>query len=153
MILRPDFTVRVSPARRYERFQLARVADWVVTGDHFVYKLTPNSLERARQQGIPLARVLEFLLEASDAAIPRSVEAALMRWEARGTEAWLEPALVLRLSSKDLLEQLVSSPRARHLIQEQIGPTVALVRERDWPRLVIALGEMGLLTDVTALEE
>ena len=153
LILRPDFTVRVSPARRYERFQLARVADWVVTGDHFVYKLTPNSLERARQQGIPLARVLEFLLEASDAAIPRSVEAALMRWEARGTEAWLEPALVLRLSSKDLLEQLVSSPRARHLIQEQIGPTVALVRERDWPRLVIALGEMGLLTDVTALEE
>jgi hypothetical protein len=153
LVLRPDFTVRVSPARRYERFQLARVADWIVTGDYYVYKLTPSSLERARQQGIPLARVLEFLIEASDAAMPRSVEAALMRWEARGTEAWLEPALVLRLSSKELLEQLLSSPRAHHLIQEQISPTVALVRERDWPRLVIALSEMGLLTDVTAVEE
>jgi hypothetical protein len=153
LILRPDFTVRVPPSRRYERFQLARVADWVITDEHFVYRLTPSSLGRARQQGIPVTRVIQFLTEASGIAIPRSVETALMRWEARGTEAWLEPALVLRLSSKELLEQLSSSPRTHHLIREQIGPTVALVHEHDWPRLVVALGEMGMLADVTALEE
>jgi hypothetical protein len=153
MALRPDFTVLAPPARRYERFQLARVADWVGTGDPFVYRLTPSSLERARRQGIPVARVLEFLGRVTSAPVPRFVEAALTRWEAQGTEAWLERPVLLRLSSEGLMAQVVSSPLTRHLIQEQIGLTAALVRERDWPRLVVALGEMGLLPEVTGLEQ
>ena len=51
------------------------------------------------------------------------------------------------------MAQIASSPRTRHLIREQVGPTAALVREQDWPRLVIALGELGLLADVIALEK
>jgi len=150
--LHPDFSVRVCPARRYERFQLARVADWVRTGDPFIYRLTPNSLERARQQGIPVARVLEFLRQVTDKPIPRFVEAALTRWEARGAEVRLERAALLRVSGEELMAQIASSPATRNLIHEQIGPTAALVRERDWPRLVAALGEMGLLPDVVDLE-
>jgi len=150
-------------ARRYERFQLARVADWVASPlvggakggrNPFVYRLTPASLERARRQGIPVTRVLEFLDQVTGASVPvpRFVEAALTRWEARGAEARLERAVLLRLSSQELMAQLTSSPRTRHLIHEQVGPAAALVREQDWPRLVVALGEMGLLTDVVALE-
>jgi hypothetical protein len=153
MTLRSDFTVLAPPARRYERFQLARVVDWVRTGDPFVYRITPASLERARQQGIPVARVLEFLGQVTGAPVPRFTEAALTRWEAHGAEVRLERAVLLRLSSQELLAQVTSSPLTRHLIREQIGPTAALVRERDWPRLVVALGEMGLLPEVTGLEE
>lgn len=153
LTLRPDFTVLVPPARRYERFQLARVADWVRVGDPFVYRLTPISLKRARQQGIPIARVLEFLGQVTNAPVPRLIEAALTRWDARGVEARLEHGLLLRISSEELMAQITSSPHTRRLIREQIGPTVALVHERDWPRLVVALGEMGLLTDVTTLQE
>jgi hypothetical protein len=153
LALRPDFTVLAPPTRRYERFQLARVADWARTGDPFVYRLTPTSLERARRQGIPVARVLEFLGRATGAPVPRFVEAALTRWEARGTEARLDRVVLLRLSSAELMAQVASSPPTRHLIQEQVGPTAALVRERDWPRLVAALGEMGLLPEVGGLEE
>jgi hypothetical protein len=160
LTLRPDFTVLVSPARRYERFQLARVADWVTSplvvgteGESFVYRITPTSLKRARRQGIPVARVLEFLGQVTGAPVPRFVEAALTRWDARGTEARLERGLLLRLSSEELMAQITSSPRTRHLIREQIGPTTTLVQERDWPRLVVALGEMGLLADVIALDK
>ena len=153
LTLRTDFSVRVPPTRRYERFQLARVADWVRTSDPFVYRLTPNSLERARQQGIPVARVLEFLRQVTSAPVPRFVEAALTRWDARGAEARLERAVLLRLSGEELMAQVASSPSTRHLIREQISPSAALVRERDWPRLVAALGEMGLLPDVVDLEE
>jgi hypothetical protein len=153
LALQPDFTVLAPPARRYERFQLARIAEWVRTGDPFVYRLTPTSLEHARQQGIPVARVLEFLGRTTSAPVPQFVEAALTRWEARGAEARLERAVLLRVSSEGLMAQVVSSPLTRHLINEQVGPTAAVVRERDWARLVVALGKMGLLPDVIRLEE
>ena len=153
LALRPDFTVLAPPARRYERFQLARIAEWVRTGDPFVYRLTPTSLTHARQQGIPVARVLEFLGRTTSAPVPQFVEAALTRWEARGAEVRLERAVLLRVSSEGLMAQVVSSPLTRHLVSEQVGPTAAVVRERDWPRLVVALGKMGLLPDVACLEE
>jgi len=153
LTLHPDFTVLVPAARRYERFQLSRVADWARTGDHFHYRLTPASLERARRQGIPVARVLQFLGQVTAAPIPRFVEAALTRCDARGTEACLERVILLRIADEELMTRLVSSPPTRDLIHERIGPTAALVRERDWPRLVVALGEMGLLPDVVAWGE
>jgi hypothetical protein len=148
MVLRPDFTVLAPPAQLYERFQLARIADRVSTGVPFAYRLTPTSLERARQQGIPVARVLEFLGRVTGAPVPRFVEAALTRWDVRGAEVRLERVVLLRISSEELMAQVASSPRARRFIREQVGPTAALVREQDWPRLVAALGEMGLLTDI-----
>jgi hypothetical protein len=151
--------VLVPPTRRYDRFQLARVADWISSpplekegSPDFVYRLTPASLGRARQQGISVARVLEFLRRATDTPVPRSIEAALTRWDARGAEARLERVVVLRLASEELMAQAMSSP-ARRLIREQIGPTAAVVLEKDWPRLVTALGDMGLVPDVVALED
>ena len=157
LTLRRDFSVLVPTARRYERFQLARVADWVASAGLeealYTYRLTPVSLERARQQGIPVARVLEFLGRETGAPVPRSVEAALTRWDARGAEARLERAVVLHLASEELMAQVMSAPSARRLIREQIGPKAALVRERDWLRLIAALGEIGVVPDVVDLED
>ena len=115
--------------------------------------MTPNSLARAREQGIPVARVLEFLGRTTNAPVPRFVEAALTRWEARGAEARLEPVVLLRLSNEGLMAQVVSSPLTRHLVGERVGPATAVVRKRDWPRLVAALGELGLLPEVSGLDE
>lgn len=157
--LRPGFLVIVPRGRRYERFQLARVADWVSSppieeggSARFVYRLTPSSLECAQQQGISIARVLEFLEEVTEAPVPRSIEAALTRWEARGTEARLKRVVLLRLDDEDLMDQIISSPRTRRLIDERIGPKAALVRERDWQRLIAALEGMGLLSEIVNLE-
>jgi hypothetical protein len=147
------FRVAVPAARRYERFQLARVADWVESGDRFTYRLTPDSLERARKQGISVKRVLEFLDEVTDGPLPRSLEAAVTRWNARGTEAWMARSIVLRLSSEELMNHAMSSRRVGHLIKEQIGPTTALVSDQDWPRVVAGLEEMGLLPQIVDLDE
>jgi hypothetical protein len=160
LTLRRDFRVLVPPPRRYDRFQLARVADWVASPPlkeggafEFIYRLTPASLDRARRQGISVARVLEFLEQAIDAPVPRSIEAALMRWDARGAEARLERAIVLRLAEEELMAQVMASPSARRLIREQVGPTAVLVQEKDWPRLVEALSDVGLVPDVVDLED
>jgi hypothetical protein len=149
--LRSGFRIAVPAARRYERFQLARVADWLQSGALFIYRLTPSSLQRARRQGIAVTRVLEFLGDLIKAPVPRSVEAALTRWDARGTEARLARTVLLRLSSEELMDQVTSSPTLSRLIQERIGPTTATVHEKDWERVIGALAKMGLLPEVDGL--
>jgi hypothetical protein len=149
--LRSGFRVAVPPARRYERFQLARVADWLQSGSPFLYRLTPSSLERARRQGISVNRVLEFLSDLIEAPVPRPVEAALTRWDVRGAEARLERTVVLRLSSEELMDQITASPALSHFIEERIGPTAVTVREQNWDQLIGALGEMGLLPEVEGI--
>ena len=153
LTLQDDFSVLAPPGRRYERFQLARFANWVFTGDPFVYRIAPSSMERARRHGISVARVLAFLSRACDAPVPRYIEAALTRWDAREEEASLEQVVLLRLASERLMSQLTASPSMRRLIREKVSPTAALVRQRDWRRLAAALGKMALLPEVVNLED
>jgi len=72
----------------------------------------------------------------------------LRRWGTRGTEAWAQQAAVLRLARPELLDQLIESPRTRNYIRETISSTVALVAPRDWPELLAAMVEMGLLPEI-----
>lgn len=147
------FRISVPADLRYERFQLSRVANWVRTGTPFVYRFTPASLQRARQQGIPIARVLEFVEEIAQSPLPRSTREALSRWETRGTEAMLERVVVLRLSDEELMNQVISAPRLAALIEERIGPTAALVRRQSWAQVVARLEDLGLLPQMTGLLE
>lgn len=151
--LRSGFRVSIPAARRYERFQLARVADWVASGDRFTYRLTSDSLLRAQKQGISVKRVLEFLDEVTDGPLPRSVETAVTRWDTHGTEARLERSVLLHLSSEELMTRAMSSRRVGPLIKDRIAATVALVSERDWPRVAAGLEDMGLLPQIVGLTE
>ncbi len=149
--LQSGFRVSVPAERRYERFQISRVTDWVHTGDRYTYRLTPGALKRARQKGISVVRVLEFLDQITDAPIPSLLESALTRWDQRGTEVRLERSVLLRLANEQLMDQARASSRVGRLIQEQLGPTTALVREGDWTQLVAGLEAMGLLPEVSGL--
>ena len=143
-----DGRVEVGAARRYDRFQLARVADWMISGPIYTFQITPSSLERARAQRIGSDRIVNFLQDASQAPVPEALIGALRRWGTRGTEAWAQQAAVLRLARPELLDQLVESPQTRKYIRETISSTVALIAPRDWPDLLAALLEMGLLPEV-----
>ena len=149
--LRSGFRISVPLGRRYARFQIARVADWLQNGDHFIYRLTPTSLQRARRQHISVARVLEFLEEVTEAPLPQPVKEAVNRWDRQGTEASLRLAVVLRLADVEQMDRAVSVPRLSRLIEERIGPTAALVKREDWHRVITALEEMGFLPDARKL--
>ncbi|MGD2148457.1 MAG: helicase-associated domain-containing protein [Anaerolineae bacterium] len=142
------FRVALPAERRYDRFQLSRVADWLQSGPVYVYRLTPTSLARARQQGITVTRVLEFLGGLTNVPVARSVEAALTRWAARGVEARLERTAILRVFGEGLMDQVVRSRKLGGLILERVGPSAATVREQDWERIIGALEELGLLAEV-----
>jgi hypothetical protein len=147
-VVRADGQVGVGAARRYDRFQLARVADWVGSGEVYTYRLTPSSLERARAQHITVERILEFLERTSGAPVPGMLSSASRRWGTRGTEAWAQQAVVLRVARPELLDQITDSPQTRKYIRETVSSTVALVAPRDWPKLAAALVEMGVLPEV-----
>ncbi|MCX7681634.1 MAG: helicase-associated domain-containing protein [Anaerolineae bacterium] len=168
LVLHPDFTVWAAPGRRYERFQLSRIADWVSSppvspmgrdypemeargrSTAYVYRLTPSSLERAKRQGIPVSRVKEFLAQATGSGeqVTRLLEPALRRWEQKGSEVRLKRALCLLISDDEVMNRVLSSPRMRRYISEQLSTRTALVREQECRELLIALGELGILTDV-----
>jgi hypothetical protein len=146
-IIQAEGQVQVSAPRRYDRFQLARVADWVESGETYTYCITPSSLERAKMQRITPERIIEFLERTSKSPVPELLAGALRRWSARGTEAWAQEAIALRVARPELLDQLMNSPRTRKFIRETVSSTVALVAPRDWPELFDALFEMGILPD------
>jgi hypothetical protein len=125
------------------------VADWAASGEIYTYRITPSSLERARAQHIGPERIVKFLEETGRLPAPEALVGALRRWETRGTEAWAQQATVLRLARPELLDQLVESPRTRKYIRETISSTVALVAPRDWPELLAAMIEMGVLPEIS----
>lgn len=148
LVVRPDLTILAPAGRRYERFQLSRVADWVRTGDPYLYRITPTSLERARRQRIPLERIVAFFEEATGGRVPKTLRPALARWVRHGTEVRLTRGILLRVRDEGLLRELTADPATRRYIREVLGPTAALVAPGDWPRLVQALVERGVLPEV-----
>ncbi|MCS7179264.1 MAG: helicase-associated domain-containing protein [Anaerolineae bacterium] len=148
MIVRPDGVLEVPAGRRYERFQVSRVADWLFIGDLSLYRLTPASLERARQQRIPPERVLTFLEETTGKPVPMALHRAVERWAQRGPEARLEWAVLLRVQDEALLRELAATPVTRRYIRELLTPTLALVSPDDAENLAQALVERGVLPDI-----
>lgn len=151
-LVNADMTVTLAAVRRFERFQLARVADLVRVDDPYVYRLTPASLQRARQKRIGIDRVLGFLGDLSDAPLPEAVRSSLARWAERGTEAWLERTLLLRVADEAVMGQILASPNTNRHIARILGPTTAAVAEKDWPDLVRALAELGMLAELGGLQ-
>jgi hypothetical protein len=140
--------VRIAHALRYERFQLARVADWQETrADGYVYRLSPRALARARKQGIRVARVIAFLEQHSQQALPDSLRRALLRWEERGTEVRIAPRVMLRAANASTMEALLRLPRLRRLVVARCGPDCVLLRQRDLAEARQVIAESGLLVD------
>ncbi|MEJ2747359.1 MAG: helicase-associated domain-containing protein, partial [Anaerolineae bacterium] len=137
-------------AGRYERFQAARVCDAepVEPGKPYQYRLTPQSLAQARQEGIAPDRILQFLAEASEKPLPASVKRAVERWGEHGVEGRLETAVILRVRDAAILQTLRKNSKTRDYIGESLGDLAATVRPNDWPKLRSAAAQLGLLLDV-----
>jgi hypothetical protein len=150
LVVQPDASV-LAPfnANRHHRFQLARIsqAEPVVAGKPFLYRLTPESLKQAREQGINPQRILDFLAEASGRPIPASVRRGVERWAEHGAEARLEAVIVLRVRDGDILDKLRANSKTRPLLGESLGPLATAVQPGQWQNLREAAAQLGLLID------
>ena len=133
---------RLTP--RVARYQISRLSVWEKKADDkYTHRLSPASLERAREQGLQVSH-LEAILKRYAEAVPPSLIKALQRWEAKGTEARLAQALVLRVRSADILTELRSS-RAARFLGEPLGPLAVIVKPGAWQKVLDYLAEMGYL--------
>lgn len=142
--IQPDGLITVPQGRRYEQFQLCRIAQPEGQGVSGQYRLTPHSLSRARNQRISLERILEFLEQATTEPLPEMLRKAIEQGYQGGDAVRLEQSWVLRVPDPALLEQ----EEVRSLIQERLGPQVALIREAERERLLLYLLESGVLPEI-----
>jgi hypothetical protein len=147
--LEPDGDVIVHTTAHFERFQLARVANWVATrSEDYVYRLAPESVNAAMKQGIPAPRILEFLEQHSSKPVPPNLVKAVKRLEQYGAEARLEQAYMLRTKDADTMNLLLNTHAVRKAMIERISPTCVLMRQREVRAVASAIIRTGLLVDL-----
>jgi len=132
---------------RAARYQIARFCQWEPPTSHeYRYRFTPSSLEHAIDQGLKIQH-LQTLLARHTQNVPPNIVKALDRWDRRGTEARLQSAMILRLSSPELLTALRNSRAARYL-GEPLGPTTVIVKSGANEKVLEVLTEMGHLGEI-----
>jgi hypothetical protein len=153
VIARSDARIQVPRlAARDVRYQLARFSAWEGRShDLYRYRLTPTSLENARQQGLRLEHLIA-ILNRHAAAVPPSLVAALERWKARGVEVNIQGAVILRVKSPAILQKVRDS-RAARFLGDPLGPTSVIVNPGAWEKVLSILAEMGFLGQVERPEE
>jgi hypothetical protein len=138
---------------RLTRFQVARLADWEPLTEAYRYRLTPDSLARAKEDNIPLTRALAFLASRSGHPLPESVKEAVTSWERDGVQVRLRQLVVLQVKDEAVLDRLRAAPEVRALLGETIGPLAVAVRTTDWSRLAGAIAKLGLLSEIEGVSE
>lgn len=138
---------RLTP--RGARYQVARFCDWEAPGrdGDYRYRVTPGSLKAAQAQGLKAGQLLSLLAKNAAGPIPPAFVKALQRWEVNGSEARVEHLVVLRVSRPEVMSELKNSKAGRFL-SEPLGPTAAAVKPGAQSKILEALAEMGLLTEV-----
>ena len=152
IIVQPDATILVSPqASGYARFQLARVAEMqaVETDKPYQFRITPNSLTHAQQQGIKPQRVLQFLTEISEGRkLPTTTLRAIERWAEHGTEGMLKSVVILQVKSGAVLDTLFRNEKTRPYMGARLGEMTATVPTEQWRTLQKMTAQLGLLLEV-----
>ncbi len=145
VIVRSDARIWVSRSvPRSLRYQVARFCSWLdEKEDGYLYQITPDSLERARQAGLRPNHLLGLLRRSAE-TVPPAFSRALERWEERGTEVRFQRLMILRLGNPELLQALKNSKAGRFL-GDPLGPAAVEVQAQAWTKVAAVLAEMGYL--------
>ncbi len=133
-------------APRTLRYQVARFCTWESESpEEYRYRLAPAALARAAAQGLRPRQLVSLLRRhVEGGALPPALVQALERWEAAGTQAGVEQAVLLRVAHPGILEALKKTRAARY-IREEITPTAVLLHPGSEEKLLEALTELGYL--------
>lgn len=147
-------------APRVVRYQVSRFCEWddvrvakrIETqskDDLYRYRLSTNSLTKAKEQGLKVEHLLVLLTKHTDAGVPPSLVKALKRWESNGTEARVQTQIILKVSKPEILEEVRRS-RASKFLGEVLSPTTVIIKGGAVQKVMEVLTELGLLTEVIA---
>lgn len=141
---------------RAVRYQVARFCQWGGENERdghleYHYRITPAALERAKAQGLRASQLTGLLRRHSDGPLPPMLLQALERWENSGTQALVEQAVLLRVTSADILAALRKT-RAARCLGEALNETTVFVRPGMEEQVLASLMEIGYLAEAKLLE-
>jgi len=140
-------------APRVVRYQVSRFCEWDDSKDDvYRYRISTNSLTRAKEQGLKVEHLLALLAKHSEAGTPPSLVKALKRWEVNGTEARVQTQVILKVSRPEVLEELRKSKAAKFL-GEVLSPTTVIVKGGAIQKVMEALMELGIVGETQIEEE
>lgn len=147
-----DATIQVPAAiDRFTRFQVARLVEWEPLGAGetvYHYRLTPRSLEMAREADIAIEKALDFLAAKSGKTLPDTVRTAVASWQEKGAQVQVRQVSVLQVTDAAIMDRLRNAPKIQRLLGEPLGPCAVTVLTSDRERLARAIAELGLLANI-----
>ncbi len=152
IIIQPDGILQAS--RRVpcvDRFQLARFTLWDKRSDPYTYKLNATSLQQAAGQGITPAHIAAFLKRHQDnKPLPPKIAALLETWQGSSavTEVTFEQVLVVRTTSKEILDRIYDNPALRRYLRSRLGDTAGVIDGDQWEALQQALADIGIKVEI-----
>lgn len=137
---------------RLVRYQLSRFVDWLeVSPSKGSYQITPNSLAKAKEQGLLPKHLIQLLRKHAENGLPPILYEAIKRWDADGTQASIQTQTVLRLGSPEILQAIRESPAA-HWLGESLGPTTVIIKPNGEKAILQALSGLGYLCEYNESE-
>jgi hypothetical protein len=146
--VRPDGSLVILPGTPLLlRYQLARCSDWLMPkAGAYVYRISPRSLARARDQGVRAAHILP-LLETLSGRESASLRKAVQRWELRGTEAEVRSGKIVLPGNPEAEKKIAAlADRDRGTLVRLEGPVFVVTRMGS-NKLRTRLVEEGFLLD------
>ena len=148
---------------RAMRYQISRFCEWGDDGgraaesdserriethpDEYQYQVTAQSLSHAKEQGLKAEQLLSLLVKYTNGTVPPALVKALKQWDVHGTEARVEKLLVLRVNRPEILDEMRKS-KASKFLGEILSPTAVIVKSGAESKVMAALAEMGLLSEI-----
>ncbi len=134
------------------RYQVARFCAWENENANggkekqpaYHYRITPAGLERAKSQGLRANQLVGLLRRHAEKQLAPALVQALEHWEQSGTQAVIERAALLRVTSAEILAALRKT-RAARCLGEALNETTVIVRPGMEEQLLVALVETGYL--------
>ena len=145
------------------RYQIARFCDWLPSErmtlrqaqgsfsqkkkGKYAYQISHPALQRALQQGLQVNQLITLINKYGQKPLPPNISKALERWKQNELEAVFEQAILLRVRSAAILDQVMNS-RAKDFIIARLNETSAVVKTSAVNQLKNALLDAGILADV-----
>lgn len=132
---------------RTNRYQISRFCDWNgKSKDGFVYQISPNSLQRAKNQGLKISHILKIVQSILPHPFPPKLKTALENWEIHGTQAHFSTAVLLHIGDPEAIHQLQSMPVKKFILAVLNQNTVAVL-PNGVEKVRQALIEIGYLSE------
>lgn len=154
LVVQPNFEVIVQPfSPTYVHWALTEMADLVRPDQAYVYRITRDSIIRARRAGLDAKDILAFLSnqeqhsatgQTAPRQLPQNVEYSIRNWSSGFGRCVVMRIAIVQCENAALADRLLAEGALREMVIGRVSPTALLVRDDALKRVIGLLEKAGL---------